>query len=186
MFLTGSSPPQDFVNRTPGGVAYGTNMPPELMQNHPYGRLPYGQQNMGMYTQNQPLPPGEQQTCLLAVATSESFPQPESLNRSFFCRGSRFRTSLQTRSQSPDEDDAHSTQLPWHDAGHTGKHGWHDGTGEAVSDGVQASAHHATGPDAEAAASGPAGKYLRRRWLLKKFRHAKRLSYLSYFSSTII
>lgn len=29
------------------------------MQNHPYGRLPYGQQAMNMYTQNQPLPPGE-------------------------------------------------------------------------------------------------------------------------------
>lgn len=50
---------QDYGNRAPGGVPYGTNMPPELMQNHPYGRLPYGQQNMGMYTQNQPLPPGQ-------------------------------------------------------------------------------------------------------------------------------
>lgn len=47
------------MNRTAGGVAYGTNMPPELMQNHPYGRLPYGQQPMSIYTQNQPLPPGE-------------------------------------------------------------------------------------------------------------------------------
>uniref|UniRef100_A0A3Q3VUK2 Mediator complex subunit Med12 catenin-binding domain-containing protein n=1 Tax=Mola mola TaxID=94237 RepID=A0A3Q3VUK2_MOLML len=47
---------QDFVNRTQGGVSYGTNMPPELMQNHPYGRLPYGPQTMNMYTQ--PLPPG--------------------------------------------------------------------------------------------------------------------------------
>lgn len=52
-------PLQDGVNRAPGGVSYGTNMPPELMQNHPYGRLPYGQQAMNMYTQNQPLPPGE-------------------------------------------------------------------------------------------------------------------------------
>lgn len=33
-------------------------MPPELMQN-PYGRLQYGQQAMNMYTQNQPLPPGQ-------------------------------------------------------------------------------------------------------------------------------
>uniref|UniRef100_A0A8C2XHS8 Mediator complex subunit Med12 domain-containing protein n=1 Tax=Cyclopterus lumpus TaxID=8103 RepID=A0A8C2XHS8_CYCLU len=41
------------------GVTYGTSMPPELMQNHPYGRLPYGQQTMSMYTQNQPLPPGQ-------------------------------------------------------------------------------------------------------------------------------
>lgn len=65
-----SSPPQDF-NRTPGGVAYGTNMPPELMQTHPYGRLPYAQQNMGMYTQNQPLPPGELR--LLAVVATKVF-----------------------------------------------------------------------------------------------------------------
>lgn len=50
---------QDYVNRSTGVVAYGTNMPPELMQNHPYGRLPYGQQPMSIYTQNQPLPPGE-------------------------------------------------------------------------------------------------------------------------------
>lgn len=28
------------------------------MQTHPYGRMPYGQQGMNMYTQNQPLPPG--------------------------------------------------------------------------------------------------------------------------------
>lgn len=49
---------QDGVNRAAGGVSYGTNMPPELMQN-PYVRVPYGQQAMNMYTQNQPLPPGE-------------------------------------------------------------------------------------------------------------------------------
>uniref|UniRef100_A0AAQ4S602 Mediator complex subunit 12 n=1 Tax=Gasterosteus aculeatus aculeatus TaxID=481459 RepID=A0AAQ4S602_GASAC len=46
----------DYVNRTPGGGPYGTNMPPEL---NPYGRLQYGQQAMNMYTQNQPLPPGQ-------------------------------------------------------------------------------------------------------------------------------
>lgn len=57
------------MNRAPGGVTYGTNMPPELMQNHPYGRLPYGQQSMGMYTQNQPLPPGELPTCFLIIFT---------------------------------------------------------------------------------------------------------------------
>lgn len=122
------------------------------MQNHPYGRLPYGPQNMGMYTQNQPLPPGElQRTHLLRVFSTE-------FNHSFFCRRSRFRTSLQTRPPPDEQDDAHSAQLPRHDAGHTGKHAWHDGTGEAVPDGVQAAAHHATGPDAEAAAPGPAGK----------------------------
>uniref|UniRef100_A0A7N6APD7 Mediator complex subunit Med12 domain-containing protein n=1 Tax=Anabas testudineus TaxID=64144 RepID=A0A7N6APD7_ANATE len=43
------------------GGSYGTNMPPELMQNHPYGRLPYNQPNY-MYTQNQPLPPGQNST----------------------------------------------------------------------------------------------------------------------------
>ncbi|XP_056899560.1 mediator of RNA polymerase II transcription subunit 12 isoform X3 [Takifugu flavidus] len=52
-----SNKTEDGVNRAAGGVSYGTNMPPELMQN-PYGRLPYGQQAMNMYTQNQPLPPG--------------------------------------------------------------------------------------------------------------------------------
>uniref|UniRef100_A0A3B4Z6C5 Mediator complex subunit 12 n=1 Tax=Stegastes partitus TaxID=144197 RepID=A0A3B4Z6C5_9TELE len=49
---------EDYGNRTPGGVNYGPNMPPELMPNHPYNRLPYGQPNISMYTQNQPLPPG--------------------------------------------------------------------------------------------------------------------------------
>uniref|UniRef100_A0A671WEU2 Mediator complex subunit 12 n=1 Tax=Sparus aurata TaxID=8175 RepID=A0A671WEU2_SPAAU len=50
---------QDYVRSAQGGGGYPTNMPPELMQN-PYSRLPYGQQGMGMgmYTQNQPLPPG--------------------------------------------------------------------------------------------------------------------------------
>uniref|UniRef100_A0A8C9Z7P8 Mediator complex subunit 12 n=1 Tax=Sander lucioperca TaxID=283035 RepID=A0A8C9Z7P8_SANLU len=57
----------DYVNRTPSGVTYGTNMPPELMQNHPYGRLPYSQQTMSMYTQNQPLPPGQFMACSLII-----------------------------------------------------------------------------------------------------------------------
>uniref|UniRef100_A0A665W8A6 Mediator complex subunit Med12 domain-containing protein n=1 Tax=Echeneis naucrates TaxID=173247 RepID=A0A665W8A6_ECHNA len=43
---------EDFVNRTPAGASYGTNMP-ELMQNHTYGRMSYSQQPMSMYTQNQ-------------------------------------------------------------------------------------------------------------------------------------
>lgn len=55
------SSPQDYVNRSAGGGSYGTNMPPELMQTHPYGRLPYNQPNY-MYTQNQPLPPGQNST----------------------------------------------------------------------------------------------------------------------------
>lgn len=29
------------------------------MQGHPYGRLQYSQQTINMYTQNQPLPPGQ-------------------------------------------------------------------------------------------------------------------------------
>lgn len=59
---------KDYVNRTPG-VSYGTNMPPELMQN-PYSRLPYSQQSMGMYTQNQPLPPGQH---LIAETLKEAY-----------------------------------------------------------------------------------------------------------------
>ncbi|XP_018549665.1 mediator of RNA polymerase II transcription subunit 12 isoform X2 [Lates calcarifer] len=54
---TPSTKTEDYVNRTPGGVSYGTNMPTELMQN-PYGRMQYNQQPMGVYPQNQPLPPG--------------------------------------------------------------------------------------------------------------------------------
>lgn len=53
-----------------GGGGYPTNMPPELMQN-PYSRLPYGQQGMGMgmYTQNQPLPPGRFTAHSLVIIT---------------------------------------------------------------------------------------------------------------------
>lgn len=53
-----------------GGGGYPTNMPPELMQN-PYSRLPYGQQGMGMgmYTQNQPLPPGRFMAHSLVIIT---------------------------------------------------------------------------------------------------------------------
>lgn len=53
-----------------GGGGYPTNMPPELMQN-PYSRLPYGQQGMGMgmYTQNQPLPPGRFMAYSLVIIT---------------------------------------------------------------------------------------------------------------------
>uniref|UniRef100_A0A3B4B7V0 Mediator complex subunit Med12 domain-containing protein n=1 Tax=Periophthalmus magnuspinnatus TaxID=409849 RepID=A0A3B4B7V0_9GOBI len=52
-----STKTEDYVNRTPGGVPYGTSMPTDIMQS-PYGRMPYAQQSMGIYTQNQPLPPG--------------------------------------------------------------------------------------------------------------------------------
>ncbi|TMS17663.1 Mediator of RNA polymerase II transcription subunit 12 [Larimichthys crocea] len=55
---TPSAKTEDYVNRTQSSVNYGPNMPPDLMQTHPYGRMPYGQQGMNMYTQNQPLPPG--------------------------------------------------------------------------------------------------------------------------------
>uniref|UniRef100_A0A673C4E1 Mediator complex subunit 12 n=1 Tax=Sphaeramia orbicularis TaxID=375764 RepID=A0A673C4E1_9TELE len=40
---------------------------PEVSHNHPYGRLPYSQQTMGMYTQNQPLPPGQFSACSLII-----------------------------------------------------------------------------------------------------------------------
>ncbi|XP_064830087.1 mediator of RNA polymerase II transcription subunit 12-like [Oncorhynchus masou masou] len=56
-----TSKTEDFVTRTQGGVPYGTGLPPEILmgqQTHPYNRLGYSQQAMGMYAQNQPLPPG--------------------------------------------------------------------------------------------------------------------------------
>ena len=56
---------QDFVSRTPSGVPYGPGMQPDLMmgqQNHPYARMGYGQQPIGIYAQNQPLPPGQRPT----------------------------------------------------------------------------------------------------------------------------
>lgn len=137
------------MNRTQAGVTYGTNMPPELMQNHPYGRVPYGQQTMGMYTQNQPLPPGELPACSLIIFTffSNSTTRWFSIHQEpfwdcglrdlFFHRRSRFRTSIQTYPQPTDEqNDAHSTQLPRHDARHAGKHAWHDGTGQAIPNGL--------------------------------------------------
>uniref|UniRef100_A0A673XZI2 Mediator complex subunit 12 n=1 Tax=Salmo trutta TaxID=8032 RepID=A0A673XZI2_SALTR len=53
---------QDYVTRTQGGVQYGTCIPPDPLmsqQAHPYSRIGYNQQPMGMYAQNQPLPPGQ-------------------------------------------------------------------------------------------------------------------------------
>uniref|UniRef100_A0A8C7V188 Mediator complex subunit 12 n=1 Tax=Oncorhynchus mykiss TaxID=8022 RepID=A0A8C7V188_ONCMY len=47
---------QDFVTRTQGGVPYGTGLPPEILmgqQTHPYNRLGYSQQAMGMYNISQ-------------------------------------------------------------------------------------------------------------------------------------
>uniref|UniRef100_A0A674MC47 Mediator complex subunit 12 n=1 Tax=Takifugu rubripes TaxID=31033 RepID=A0A674MC47_TAKRU len=38
---------------------YFFSLPLEMLMQNPYGRIPYGQQAMNMYTQNQPLPPGE-------------------------------------------------------------------------------------------------------------------------------
>uniref|UniRef100_A0A673XYW3 Mediator complex subunit 12 n=1 Tax=Salmo trutta TaxID=8032 RepID=A0A673XYW3_SALTR len=52
---------EDYVTRTQGGVQYGTCIPPDPLmsqQAHPYSRIGYNQQPMGMYAQNQPLPPG--------------------------------------------------------------------------------------------------------------------------------
>ena len=55
------SPTQDFVSRTPSGGPYVPGMQPDLMmsQQNPYARMGYGQQPIGIYAQNQPLPPGQ-------------------------------------------------------------------------------------------------------------------------------
>lgn len=69
-----------------GGGGYPTNMPPELMQN-PYSRLPYGQQGMGMYTQNQPLPPGRFMAHSLVINTFfSSSSMPHLSGRQELCR----------------------------------------------------------------------------------------------------
>ncbi|XP_041847052.1 mediator of RNA polymerase II transcription subunit 12 isoform X4 [Melanotaenia boesemani] len=54
-----STKTEDYSNRTASGVTYAPNMA-DLMPSHTYGRptLSYNPQTIGMYTQNQPLPPG--------------------------------------------------------------------------------------------------------------------------------
>uniref|UniRef100_W5NE80 Mediator complex subunit 12 n=1 Tax=Lepisosteus oculatus TaxID=7918 RepID=W5NE80_LEPOC len=55
-----SSKTEDFAS-TQRGVPYTAGMPPEMLhgqQGHPFNRMVYGPQSMGMYPQNQPLPPG--------------------------------------------------------------------------------------------------------------------------------
>uniref|UniRef100_A0A3P8YKQ4 Mediator complex subunit Med12 domain-containing protein n=1 Tax=Esox lucius TaxID=8010 RepID=A0A3P8YKQ4_ESOLU len=55
----------DYGPRTQSGVPYVTGMPPDIImgQTHPYNRISYSHQQLGMYAQNQPLPPGDCQKC---------------------------------------------------------------------------------------------------------------------------
>lgn len=148
-------------------------MPPELMQNHPYGRLPYGQQAMNMYTQNQPLPPGElfsfsHHHLIIVMVVSKMLshwfrlPTRTFLNFIFIIilqRRSRFGASIQTCSQPTDEqNDARSTKLHGHDVRHAGQHARHDGAGQAIFNGFQTAAQHATGTNTATAAPGAIGK----------------------------
>lgn len=108
---------QDFVNRAAGGATYGPSMPPELMQN-PYGRLAYGQPTMNMYTQNQPLPPGQSGSGFyhFIPAIRDRGPSPFP-----FHRRTRIRSSAQTfQKPTNEQNDVHTAQLPRHDAWNAG------------------------------------------------------------------